>query len=508
MPRDSAANIYRTCKQAGTCPPDVVNKIENTTVADKILQYGSAGVYLGGLGISTGRGSGGATGYVPIGETPGVTVGARPVPRPSIPVDTLGPRDLFPVDTIRPTDPSIIDLSSAPTPTDTSINIPEVEVVAEIHPVPTNGPSGTPTTITDGSSAGDVAVIEVSPEAPPPTRARLRASTSTHHNPAFHGYMSTNAPVGEATGMESISVVGGSGGRIFGGSTLSTSGGGESIELMPFTSSDTLDLSVVEETTFGGRTSTPLGARTRPAPSRRYFQYTETPLRDIWSPRRAVGADFINPAFQDETLVFPELEGQAPNRDFTGITEVGRVFWREAAGRLRIGRLGQKTSLRTRSGVTVGPRHYFFHDISSIEPISTDIELSTLSSDPLEGVNVHNDAGAIVDDSLSSVDLDSWSDVSDRLLLEDDDSYEFHGQLVLGTRRETKQVNIPFIRRPISEVAVTVNYGNQDDVDMIPSPDVIQPSVYEGLLSGVDYYLHPSLRRKRRRRRPYVILHI
>ena len=63
--RDSATNIYRTCKQAGTCPPDVINKVEQTTIADKILQYGSAGVFFGGLGISTGKGTGGATGYVP-----------------------------------------------------------------------------------------------------------------------------------------------------------------------------------------------------------------------------------------------------------------------------------------------------------------------------------------------------------------------------------------------------------------------------------------------------------
>lgn len=35
-----------------------MNKIENTTTADKILQWGSSAVYLGGTGIQTGRGSG------------------------------------------------------------------------------------------------------------------------------------------------------------------------------------------------------------------------------------------------------------------------------------------------------------------------------------------------------------------------------------------------------------------------------------------------------------------
>lgn len=52
--RDSVTNIYRTCKQAGTCPPDVVNKVEQTTIADQILKFGSTGVFFGGLGIGTG----------------------------------------------------------------------------------------------------------------------------------------------------------------------------------------------------------------------------------------------------------------------------------------------------------------------------------------------------------------------------------------------------------------------------------------------------------------------
>ena len=34
--RDSVTNIYRGCKAAGTCPPDVLNKVEQTTIADQI----------------------------------------------------------------------------------------------------------------------------------------------------------------------------------------------------------------------------------------------------------------------------------------------------------------------------------------------------------------------------------------------------------------------------------------------------------------------------------------
>nr|WES10436.1 L2 protein [Rodent papillomavirus] len=517
VPRDSATNIYRTCKQAGTCPPDVINKIEHTTTADKILQYGSAGVFLGGLGISTGRGTGGATGYVPIGETPGINVGARPVPRPSIPVETVGPRDLFPVDAIRPTDPSVIDVGSASTPTDPSINVPEVEVIAEIHPIPPEGPINTPTTSlnTTGSStggSGDVAVLEVAPEPSPPIRARLRASKTTHHNPAFHGISSTSSLVGEASGMESISVISGSGGRIVGGHGIDL--GGENIELHSF-NRNTFDTSIQMETEFGGRTSTPLGRGARPAPSRRYFQYTETPLEELYSPRRAVGQDYINPIFEgdfDTSLEFPESMGPAPNRDFTGVTRLGRLFGRMQGSTLRIGRLGQKLSLRTRSGVGIGPRNYFYRDLSSITPVGETIELSSYSTQTLdEPVVFGPDSGEIVEqsiDSFESISLgSSWSEVSEGELL-DDDSYEFHGHLVIGTRRGTKQINMPFTRRAIPEVAVTVDHSG-DMGSNTPGPGTgedITPPIYIGNLSGVDYYLHPSLRRRRRRRRRHSYL--
>jgi hypothetical protein len=103
--RDSVTNIYRGCKAAGTCPPDVLNKVEQTTIADQILKYGGAGVFFGGLGISTGRGTGGSTGYVPLGEGPSVRVGGTPsIIRPSVIPETIGPADIIPIDTVNPID--------------------------------------------------------------------------------------------------------------------------------------------------------------------------------------------------------------------------------------------------------------------------------------------------------------------------------------------------------------------------------------------------------------------
>lgn len=506
VPRDSAANIYRTCKQAGTCPPDVINKVEHTTVADKILQYGSAGVFLGGLGIGTGRGTGGPGGYVPVGETPGVSVGTRPIPRPSIPVDTIGPSDLVPIDAIRPTDPSIIDLSSAPTPSDPMV-APDIEVIAEIHPVPPEGPINTPTTTIETSGSGDVAVLEVAPEPSPPKRARLRATKTTHHNPAFHSFSTTSSTIGESSGMESIRVLSGSGGRTI---------GGEHIELRSFPSSvDRFNTEIVEETEFGLRTSTPTGSRRyAPPPSRRYYQYTETPLRDLWSPRTAVGAEYINPAYEgDVSLEFPESASVAPNRDFTGVTRLGRLFAREHEGAIRVGRLGQKASLRTRSGLTVGPRDYFYNDLSSIHGVPTPdtIELSTLSAGSDRPLILGEDSGQVVDtvvddtSSFEMVSLSSWAEHTDASLLEED-IYEFSGHLVFGSGgRGPSQITLKLHGRQFPGSGVHVDYGGVSPDDLASGHDTPRPSpitpTYTGPSTGAGYYLHPSLHRRRRKRR-------
>lgn len=504
--RASATDLYRTCKQAGTCPPDVINKVEGKTVADKILQYGSAGVFFGGLGISTGRGAGTATGYVPLGETPGVTVGARPTIRPNIPLETIGPEDIFPVDAVRPTDPSVVDLSGpASAPSDPGIGGHEIEVIAEVHPVPPRGPINTPTTSSEGGSA----ILEVAPEPSPPVRARYRVSKSQHFNPEFHGLSTSTSSLGEVSGSESILVVSGSGGQTI----------GESIELATIPSTVSADTGIVEETTFGGRTSTPevvRGRRPWRGPSRRYFTYTEVPLDTVNDPRRAVGADIINPAFDiynpDISLEFAEQIGHAPNKDFTGVTRLSRPYYGEGGGgRFRIGRLGQKASMKTRSGITIGPRDFFYKDISSIAAPET-IELSDLSEQiPVSEDILPADSGHIVDSDaadLDSVSLGSVSVYSDNQLL-DDTSFEFVGQLSFGpSRRAGTNVELPTQAPKFYEdYDIVVDYGGEggDSEDITPdiSPSPPQPTypAYEGQSSGSTYYLHPSLHRIKKRKR-------
>ena len=56
--RASPTDLYKSCAMGGDCIPDVKNKIEGTTLADILLKVFGSVIYLGNLGIGTGRGSG------------------------------------------------------------------------------------------------------------------------------------------------------------------------------------------------------------------------------------------------------------------------------------------------------------------------------------------------------------------------------------------------------------------------------------------------------------------
>ncbi|BBA19684.1 L2 protein [human papillomavirus 52] len=89
--RASATQLYQTCKASGTCPPDVIPKVEGTTIADQLLKYGSLGVFFGGLGIGTGAGSGGRAGYVPLSTRPPTSSITTSTIRPPVTVEPIGP---------------------------------------------------------------------------------------------------------------------------------------------------------------------------------------------------------------------------------------------------------------------------------------------------------------------------------------------------------------------------------------------------------------------------------
>ena len=170
-------------------------------------------MFFGGLGIGTGRGTGGTTGYIPLGEGPGVRVGNTPtVVRPSLIPETIGPADITPIDTANPIDPTA---SSVIPLTETTDLLPgEVETIAEIHPVPENPVVDAPVTT---SNRGSSAVLEVAPEPTPPSRVRV--SRSQYHNPSFQIITESTPTQGESSLADHVIVTSGSGGQIIGGSS-------------------------------------------------------------------------------------------------------------------------------------------------------------------------------------------------------------------------------------------------------------------------------------------------
>ncbi|QBR53194.1 L2 protein [Tree shrew papillomavirus 2] len=500
--RDSATNIYRTCKQSGTCPPDVVNKIENKTVADRILQWGSTGVFLGGLGISTGKGSGGTGGYVPLGEGPGVRVGISGAVRPVVPVD-VGPADILPVDAIAPTDPSIIPLTDLTTSTDLSTTGPgaaEIEAVAEIHPVPPAAPDEVPV-ISGGDP--DAAVLEI----PPPPKMRRVTSRSHHLNPAFHVLSHVSPAVADPAFAEDIVVLSGSGGSVIGSDAVP-----EQIPLRDL--SRTFQESVVEETDFGGRSSTPVPRRPRP-PSRRYYQYTRVSSSILDRPYEAAGFTYANPAFDPDISLDLEAAdlGRPSGRSdlFPDLRSLSRpVFTEGADGRVWAGRLGLRGSIQTRSGVTIGPKHYFYHEISSILPELTGSSEGGISDPVYIELNT---LGETLDSGGTLVHRGSLESPNEDALL-DSDSVDISGQLVLNSgRRNASTLTIPFgslsgFARTDPFSGIVVDYssfpgGRPTDTGRGPEPGapvVPVPPIFAGN-AGVDYVLHESLRPRRKRRR-------
>ena len=507
--RDSVTHIYQTCKQAGTCPPDVVNKVEQNTVADNILKYGSAAVFFGGLGIGTGRGTGGTTGYIPLGEGPGVRVGNTPtVVRPSLIPETIGPADITPIDTANPIDAtasSIVPLTET-----TSDLLPgEVETIAEIHPVPENPIIDAPVTTTN---RGASAILEVAPEPTPPSRVRV--SRSQYHNPSFQIITESTPTQGESSLADHIIVTSGAGGQVIGGSTS------ELIELQEFPSRYSFE---IEEPTPPRKSSTPLPrSSTRPPrgrslTNRRLLQQAQVdnPLF-LSQPSKLVRFAFDNPVFEEDiTNIFEHDVStfeEPPDRDFLDIGTLGRPQYSDTpAGYVRVSRVGQRRTITTRSGTQIGSQVHFYRDLSTINT-EDPIELQLLGQHSGDATIVQ---GPAAESTFVNVDMgitpfsDTVEHLSDDLLL-DEAVEDFSGsQLVIGNRRNTSTYTVPRFETPRSAsyyVQDTQGYyvaypESRNEVEIIyPTPELPVVVIHTHDTSG-DFYLHPSLSRKRRKRK-------
>jgi len=508
--RASVTDIYKGCKAAGTCPPDVINKVENKTIADKILQYGSAAVFFGGLGISTGKGTGGTTGYVPLGEGPGVRVGGTPtVVRPGVIPEVIGPTEVIPIDTVTPIDPAAPSIVNLTDSSAVDLLPGEIETIAEVHPVPVPDTEIDTPVVTGGR--GSSAVLEVADPSPP---IRTRVSRTQYHNPSFQIISESTPIAGEASLSDQVLVFENTGGQTIGGIR-------EEIELQPLPSRYSFE---IEEATPPRQTSTPIERGRQALSSIRRALYNrrltqQVPVEDplfFSRPSKLVRFQFDNPTFEEEvTQIFErDLESveEPPDRQFLDVAKLGRPLYSETPqGYIRVSRLGNRASLRTRSGAQVGAQVHFYKDVSTIDS-EAPIELQLLGE--------HSGDTSIIQGPVESTLVDinvrdtpellESSEFNSQDLLIDDAIEDFSGsQLVFGNpRRSTTSVTVPRFSSPrettlyVQDIqGYTVAYPESRDRPVIiyPQPDIPAVVIHFGE-SGADYYLHPHLQRRKRKR--------
>ena len=505
--RAAPSDIYPACKISNTCPPDILNKAEQNTLADKILKYGSAGVFLGTLGIGTGRGTGGSTGYVPLGGS-GVRVGTRvSTIRPSLPASSVGAADIIPVDAVNPLGPAVQppefpSVIEDPIPLQPP-RFPSV-VEEEIFTVPSSGTSGsteeiplvTPKVTVDEQPA----ILEVTPE----TREPRLITRTQYGNPTFEVNLTSSAGSGETSASDHILVQGFSGGHVV----------GEQIPLQDLAGSRSFSTTIEEETSFF--TSTPTSRPVPPRPrltGRRYQQVRVTDPRLVTDPRSLVV--FSNPTFDESVdLIFDqdvEAALAAPSEDFRDVARLsGPIYSRNTEGGVRVSRIGQKATMKTRSGLRIGPQMHYFYDLSDITP-AEEIELGPIGNFPLgeqsgESV-ISSGTGDFEIITLSDSTIDAYPD---EFLLDEIESIGNDLQLIIGDRR-ARPISVPNLVKPSPQVfpefeGVHVSHGGRDSrAPNIPiTPHETPAILFDVFGSGENYFLHPSLLKRKKRKHSFL----
>ena len=183
--------------------------------------------------------------------------------------------------------------------------------------------------------------------------------------------------------------------------------------------------------------------------------------------------------------------------------------------------MGRRATIRTRSGAQVGTQVHFYTDLSSIDT-EAPIELqllgehsgdSTIIQGPVESsfVDINIDAPERVEiGQLDPSEVEDTDFNSEDLLLEHGVEDFSGSQLVFGTpRRSTITFTVPRFETPrntsfyIQDTAgSTVAYPEIRHVPEIILPIPEAPTVVINIedTSG-DFYLHPSLRGKKRKRK-------
>lgn len=504
--RDSVQNLYKQCKLTGQCPDDVINKVEGNTLADRLLKILGSVIYLGGLGIGSGRGTGGSTGYRPIGATTPRVTDSVPI-RPTIPLDPIVPTDILPVE---PGTSSIIPLSEAGLPGDPLIESggtiitsepAEIPVLTTVDPISdVTGVEGQPTVITGEDEA--VTVLDAHPSTPAAKKVVIKPSQK---GSPFEPTVAHKLP--EYTSIDySVFVDAQIAGDTIGGETI------------PLEDINLLDEFEIEEA--GPKTSTPeqrLGRafqKARDLYNRRISQIRTSNLNFLGNVSRAVQFDFTNPAFeQDVTLQFTqdvENVAAAPDPDFRDIISLQRPRYSETdTGRVRVSRLGRRGTIVTRSGVQIGENVHFYFDVSTIGSDAADaIELSTLGQHTGDTAIVNGLAESSFVDQLENTDI--LHPDSDLLDTQVEDFSGSHLVLTSSGRRGTVY-SIPTLPPGIGLRIFVDDYARNLFVSypvatvhpevLIPTKDhPLEPPIVLDFYSD-DFYLHPDLLRRRKRKR-------
>ncbi|ANZ90230.1 L2 capsid protein [Bos taurus papillomavirus 13] len=460
--RANVYDLYRTCKQAGTCPPDVIPKVEGDTIADKILKLGGLAIYLGGLGIgtwSTGRvAAGGSPRYVPLrtsgstsslasaGSRAGAAAGTRSSITTGIPLDTLETIGAFRPgayeDTVLPEAPAIVTPDAVPA--DTGIDGLSIG---------TDSSTETLVTLLEPEGPDDIAVLELQPLDHP----NWQVSNAVHQSSAYHAPLQLQSSIAETSGLENIFV---------GGAGLGDTGGEE-----------------IELTYFGSpRTSTPRSFPTSARGILNWFSkryYTQIPTED---PDIFTSQTFANPVYDPEPVVLKGPSGRV------GLSQVYRPDY-----------------IETRGGGQVGPQ---LHVRYSLSTITEDVEAIPLAGDEdtqgLAFIPVHEEHG-----DFEEIELDDFSE-QQSLLPRRASATNPVGS---GVRRSI----IPGQSFSATRPTGVVTYGSPDMYPASPvGPDSTYPSLVIDdnsttpiiIIDGhtIDFYsnnysLHPSLLRKRKKRK-------
>ncbi|CAA44661.1 L2 [Pygmy chimpanzee papillomavirus type 1] len=442
--RASATQLYQTCKASGTCPPDIIAKVEQNTLADKILKWGSLGVFFGGLGIGTGSGTGGRTGYVPVQTAPRPAIPFGPTARPPIIVDTVGPSDSSIVSLVE--DSTIINSAA-------SDFVPPIREGFEISTSETTTP----------------AILDVS------VTTHNTTSTSIFKNPAFaEPSIVQSQPSVEASGHVLTSTY---------TSTISS----HSVEDIP------LDTFIVSSSDSNPASSTPVPtpvARPRLGLYSKALQQVQvTNPAFLSSPQRLI--TFDNPAYEGEdiSLQFQHNTIHNPPDDaFMDIVRLHRPAITSRRGIVRFSRIGQRGSMYTRSGKHIGGRVHFYTDISPISAAAEELEMQPLVA------AAQDDSGLFdvyVDPTPGPVAVQNMSYPS---------STSFVRSSMFTTKwgNTTVPLSLPsnIFAQPGPDIIFPAAPGVPPYNPVIPSLPITPI-----FISGSQFYLHPSLYLARKRRK-------